>query len=64
MRGTLCGIDKGLAVFAFCRFCFINLFFLIYSDWNHVDKHGQGTVCVLALAIQCGFLLFLIVLMS
>ena len=55
---------KDLLISSLCQFCVINRFFLIYSDWNHVDKHGQGAVCVLALASQCGHLLFLIVLMS
>ena len=49
--------DFLIVPFVVCCFCLINSFFLIYSDWNHVDKHGQCAVCVLAPASQCGFLI-------
>ena len=49
--------DLLIVPFVICCFCLINRFFLIYSDWNHVDKHGQGAVCVLAPASQCGYLI-------
>ena len=56
-RDSVSTKDLLIVPFVVCCFCLINSFFLIYSDWNHVDKHGQGAVCVLAPASQCGFLI-------
>ena len=48
---------KGLLYLPFVDFFVSNRFFLLYFDWSHVDTHGQGAVCVLAHAFQCGYLI-------